>query len=96
MKLYAKWEIGGVVQERRELKSEKNREWRGYVMKIATLGQTFEIQVNEEVYKRLAIGNAAIFTGSFEEFGGRLRFNCESANLQEDPAAAAASPRKSA
>lgn len=69
----ASWNVVGVVAEKRELKSQKNTEWRGYVVKLATLGMTAEVQCEHELYKALAVGQQVNATGTFEESQGRLR-----------------------
>lgn len=67
------WSISGVVSELRELKSAKNETWRGYVVKIATLGMTAEVNVTPEQYKTLAVGGEVRASGRFEDKGGYLR-----------------------
>lgn len=67
------WAISGVVVERRELKSEKNATWRGYVVKVATLGMTAEVTVTPELFSQIADGSAVSFKGRFEDNKGYLR-----------------------
>lgn len=73
MQLYASWSMMGVVTERRELTSEKNKSWRGYVVKVATLGATFEVQVTPEQYGQIAYGQSLELSGRLEEQQGRMR-----------------------
>lgn len=78
MHLSAKWEVLGVVTENRELTSEKNPSWRGYVCKVATFGITAELQLTQEQHKQIAEGEYMQFAGRLDEQGGRVRFVCES------------------
>lgn len=77
MMLQANWIISGIVTERRELTSEKNKSWRGYVCKLASLGATFEIQLTPEQYNQLADGQMTEMRGRFDEQQGRQRFVCD-------------------
>jgi hypothetical protein len=74
----AEWSIAGVVIEQRELKSEKSKDWRGYVVKVQAPGITFELSVTAEMFRRVGEGENLLFTGGFEEQktdkGTRLRF----------------------
>lgn len=67
------WSISGVVVERRELKSEKNATWRGYVVKVATLGMTAEVTVTPELFAKIGDGAPISLTGRFEDNKGYLR-----------------------
>lgn len=78
MQLWSTWSIAGVVVEARELTSQKNATWRGYVVKVQTLGQTFELQTDVDQHKKLAAGMNMAFAGRFEDQGGRQRFVVES------------------
>ncbi len=40
--LVTRWEMGGLLNDKRELKSPKDANWRGYVVKIGTLHGVFE------------------------------------------------------
>lgn len=73
MTMTAKWEITGVIVELRKLTSAKNKDWEGYVGKIATLGSTFEVQLSKEQYAELAEGHQGTFNGKFEDQRGNLR-----------------------
>lgn len=75
--LEAAWKVVGVVTEARELKSEKNASWRGYVAKIATIGMTAEVQLNGEQFKQVGEGEHIEARGRFEERGGYLKLVCE-------------------
>lgn len=72
--LKAKWGMYGLLAEKRELKSSKNIDWRGYVAKVQTLGSTFEVTIpTREQYDSLVPGNYYQCSGEFEEQAGRLR-----------------------
>ncbi len=62
----ASWRIVGVVVERRELTSPKNVDWRGHVVKLATIGATFEVEVNAEQYATVGDGGAYDMSGRFD------------------------------
>lgn len=69
----AVWKIGGIVNELRELTSTKNAAWRGYVVKLQSLGHTFELGVTAEQYASLIVGELVEAIGRFEEQAGRLK-----------------------
>lgn len=73
MQLEAAWKIVGVVTEARELKSEKNATWRGYVCKVATVGLTAELQLDAAMFKEVGAGQQLEFRGRFEDNKGILR-----------------------
>lgn len=74
MKLYANWTIAGIVKEKRQLTSQKNKDWRGYIIKIATLGDSFELQADLEQFNQIGEGEHIEITGEFEEQNGKQRF----------------------
>lgn len=65
--LFATWRIGGILVERRELKSKNNKDWRGYVVKVASLGMMHELQCDLDQYNKLSEGQHLLFEGSFSE-----------------------------
>ena len=69
MEVSATWRIVGVVAERRELKSEKAsaKDWRGYVVKVMTLGATFEITVTHDQFDKVGDGEPVEMVGRFEQ-----------------------------
>ena len=71
--LVATWKIAGLVSERRELTSPKNATWRGYIVKVASLGRTFELTVSDRDFGTLGEGQVVTATGHFDEIGGRLK-----------------------
>lgn len=66
MQYEASWKITGDVVDRRELTSEKNKAWRGYVVKVAVVGATLEVQVSEAEFKSLGVGEHVQLAGRFE------------------------------
>ncbi len=73
MFLEATWNVIGIVTELRELKSSKNATWRGYLVRVASLGATFELQADADQFATMAVGQYASFTGRFDEQAGRQR-----------------------
>lgn len=73
MQLQASWLIVGVVTERRVLTSEKSKTWRGYVVKVASLGATFELQATPEQHGSIQEGQVLRLTGRFEDQHGRVK-----------------------
>lgn len=63
------FQIDGVVKELRELTSQKNKNWRGYRCKVATLGAMLELTINHEQYKKLGEGHHMAFVGEIEQQG---------------------------
>jgi hypothetical protein len=85
MDLFASFKIAGVVKSMRELTSDKNKEWRGYVVTVQTLGRTFEVNVNPGIYSQMLAGSAYIIDGEFDEFNGRIKFIATTCNAQAQP-----------
>lgn len=48
MKYESVWKVSGVIVEKRIVTSPKNPTWHMNVAKIATLGSTFEVQIDDE------------------------------------------------
>ena len=70
--LVAGWKVAGMVAERRPLTSAKNPAWRGWVLKVASLGHTFELTVTERDYESVMEGQIVSVSGHFDEVQGRL------------------------
>lgn len=68
--LFATWRIGGILVEKRELTSSKNKEWRGHVVKVASLGMMHELQCDADQYNKLREGEHLLFEGTFTEQKG--------------------------
>lgn len=94
MNLFAEFTISGVVKQVRELTSEKNKEWRGYVATVQTLGHTFELNLDHAQYQGITVGSLYVFKGEFDEFAGRTKFICKT--VVTDLPASVAPARKSA
>jgi len=86
--LSASWIIQGVVQELRELKSQKNAEWRGYVVKVASLGQTFEVHVTATQFTELQLNDMLECRGHFEAQGRDNKFVLDKYSKQQATKAA--------
>lgn len=67
MEVSATWRIVGIVSERRVLKSEKSKDWRGHLLKVMTLGATFEVNVSEEQHAAVGDGQMIEAVGRFEQ-----------------------------
>lgn len=70
----AVFQIDGVVAEKRELTSQKNSTWRGYILKTATLGATFELTATADQFNQCLQGDQRRFKGMIEDNQGRARF----------------------
>jgi hypothetical protein len=73
----AQWAIKGVVNEKRELTSAKTATWRGYLVKVATLGNAFEVSVTKEQYDSVEEQQHRAFGGELDNTGNRLRLVCK-------------------
>lgn len=62
----ASWRIVGVCVERRELTSEKNASWRGYVCKLASMGGSFEVELTPKQFTTVGEGEAYDACGRFD------------------------------
>ena len=74
MHLSASWIISGIVTECRELTSAKNKDWRGFIVKLASLGATFEVQCSPQQFRQFSPGMEVECHGLFEEQQGRTKF----------------------
>lgn len=75
--LGSQWSIEGVIQERRPLTSAKSPDWRGWLIKVATLGNAFEIMVGKDQYDMVHEGEVRKFAGELEYSGNKLRLICK-------------------
>jgi len=78
MKLFANWNVCGIVTEKRELTSKKNTDWRGYIVKLATLGESYEVQCTLEQYQAIGDGEHIEAKGKFQEQNNKQRFVLDS------------------
>lgn len=81
----AAWKIGGLINDKRELTSPKNAAWRGYVLRLQSLGHTFELGVTAEQYATAAIGELVEAIGRFEEQAGRLKLVADRIEKRKSP-----------
>lgn len=87
--LVTRWEMGGLLNDKRELTSQKQASWRGYVVKIGTLHGVFEALSSAEVWQKLVVGQAYRFGGHLEDQRGTLRLMLDRVlPLNEKPATA--------
>jgi hypothetical protein len=66
MHLGFQWTGTGVVTERRTLTSPKNKDWKGWALKVATLGATLDVSVDEAMFKQIGEGQQVELAGRFE------------------------------
>lgn len=78
MQASASWRVIGTVVEKRELTSEKNKDWRGWVCKVATFGLTAELQLTRDMFGKVGEGESLDFAGRFELSGHNYRLVTES------------------
>jgi hypothetical protein len=79
------WSVSGILVEKRELKSQKNATWRGYLWKIQTAGHMAELQVSEQQFalKGFDEGAGVVTQGRFEDSQNGLRLVMTGASLQK-------------
>ena len=65
----ALFQVDGVVKERRKLTSQKNKDWRGYRAKVATLGCMLELVISADQYDGLGEGQHMHFVGEIQQQG---------------------------
>lgn len=71
IQLKAEWTIIGVVVERRVKTSEKSKEWRQPTIKVQTLGDTFDLDLDDKLYEKTGEGECLTFTGRFDRRPGK-------------------------
>ena len=86
----AQWVMKGVVHEKRILTSAKSPDWRGYVVKVATLGNAFEVSVTKEQFDQVEEQQFRAFSGELENSNNRLKLICKRIGADERAKAAAA------
>lgn len=70
------WEVSGIVtecQERKGVSEKTKKPYSFWSLKVATLGFSAEIKINEDQGKKIGAGQHLVCTGDFEEWGGSLR-----------------------
>lgn len=67
------FQVEGLIAERRELTSAKNATWRGYILKVATIGSTLEMNCTAEQFNSVADGDGVACQGKIEDQAGRMR-----------------------
>ncbi len=67
------WQVVGVVNEWRELTSQKNATWRGHLVKVAALGATFELHVPASLFNAVPVGELVEASGRLEYQSGQLK-----------------------
>lgn len=75
--LGSEWSIEGVIQEKRPLTSAKSPDWRGWLVKVATLGNAFEIMVAKDQFDGVHEGEIRKFSGELEYSSNKLRLICK-------------------
>ena len=71
--LIAQWQMTGQVVQKRELTSEKNKTWRGHVVKVMTMGLTIELNTSKDDWDKIAEGSPYTLGGHFEDQRGTLK-----------------------
>lgn len=74
--LRCNFELVGLVKECRTLTSKTNAEWRGYVVKVGTLGQMFEVSFGDrrDLFEKCGEGVIVSMEGHFDEYRGSMKF----------------------
>lgn len=88
------WRIEGVASEVRELKSKEGKKFADAV-KIVAMGGTFEATTRDDaVSKSVGVGQAGVFSGTFEQFNGALRLVLGKVSASQAAAAPASAATK--
>lgn len=66
LRMEARWEVAGVTIECRDVRSQKNKDWRGYFAKIATKGMVAEVELNEQLFPKVQEGGTVVLRGFFK------------------------------
>lgn len=75
--LLDKFHLCGVVKTKRKLTSEKNKTWAGYILGIAGMGATHEMEVTEALFNSVTEGEHLFFSGEHDNYGGKIRLKCQ-------------------
>lgn len=67
----ASWSIIGLIVERRILTSKNNASWSQPLVKVQTMGDTFEVTCTPELYALTAEGELLELTGKFDRRPGK-------------------------
>ena len=67
------FQIEGQIAERRELTSAKNATWRGWILKVATIGSTLEMNCTHEQFMSVVDGEMVACQGKISDEAGRMR-----------------------
>lgn len=70
------WSISGVLMEARELRTSKDNKIFAYVLKVAAMGGTYELQTRDpNIFNAHGAGTQVNCTGTFEQYNGQLRLS---------------------
>lgn len=67
------WHGAGVVKEKRELKTKEGKVFK-HVLKVAGMGETYEVEVQPETYAKFGEGQIVYCRGTFEFYNGKAQF----------------------
>lgn len=69
----ADFQLVGELVGKREITSDKMKDWKLFIWKIASRGSTFEVQVDRDTYDRGVIEGAYQIAGNLGVDGGRTK-----------------------
>ncbi len=75
--LVDRFHLCGVIKTKRKLTSEKNKNWAGYILGVAGMGATHELEVVEAMFNSVAEGEHLFFSGEHENYAGKIRLKCQ-------------------
>lgn len=68
------WKITGTVLEKRELKSKSTQAVWAYVLRVAAVGGTYELQTTDKAtFDLVQVGETRPFGGRFDSFNGAVK-----------------------
>ena len=66
MELFARFELAGVITKKKNLTSKTNKDWKGQVLEVSSLGEKLEIFVSEEIWSVVGEGEHLLFKGPLQ------------------------------
>ena len=84
MLLSDQWIIEGSVLETRRLTSQKNSSWHMNIIKVGTIGKTFELQTEDDnIASQLYAGALIVADGEFSFNNGNTVFSIKNFKFQD-------------
>lgn len=63
MELFARFELAGVITKKKSMTSKTNKEWKGQMLEVSSLGEKLDIFVSDDIFAAVGEGEHLLFKG---------------------------------